>query len=145
MQATETEQLSSLITRFRELRSRHSHMPLHGRTPETRRQFQLAQTEMFNIAQAICGLAQPRLQRALDDVRREIMEQITLGIKAPTGARVVAKQLRFTSVIWSEFQITPEVAQDPSINDNAVLLPLLRRLKPLLRAQCGLINGCTIR
>lgn len=95
---------------------------------------------MFNIAQMICSLVDPGLQLDLDTCRREIIQQIELNIKVPTGARVVTRRITNSNLIWSEFQLTPEISVDPGITGNAVLFPFLRRLKALLRAQVGLVN-----
>lgn len=138
------EQLESAIARFRELRAQFGHLPRQRRTPEVVERFRMAQVEMFNLAQVICTLSEPALQLELDAIRREIMEQIELNIKVPTGARVVTKRINTASLLWYEFQLTPEIATDPTITGNAVLYPLLRKLKGLLRAQAGLINTKTL-
>jgi hypothetical protein len=134
--------LEMAIARFRELHQQHGHLPRSSRhrTPDMLRQFHAAQCEMFHLAQVISMLVDPKTQLELDNVRREIMEQIELNIKVPTGARVETKQLGTGQLIWSEFQLTPEIAVDPTITGNAVLWPLLRRLKALLRTQRGLVN-----
>jgi len=108
------------------------------------RHFEAAQVEMFNLAQLICEIAAPATQYRLEEVRREIIEQIHLAIKVPTGARVVTKRIPNDTLTWSEFQLTPEIAVDPSITNNAVLFPLLHELKHLLRTQCGLVNTLTL-
>jgi hypothetical protein len=95
---------------------------------------------MFNLAQMICMLTKPDIQLELDAVRREIIEQIRLNIKVPTGARVETKRIPAGHLLWSEYQLTPELTVDPNITGNAVLFPLLTRLKALLRAQAGCVN-----
>jgi len=137
--------LDMAIARFRELRGKHGHLPRNGRTPEVIRHFHAAQVEMFNIAQLICFLVGPEVQLELDATRREIIEQIELNIKVPTGARVVTKRIPMGHLLWSEFQLTPEISVDPNITGNAVLFPLLKKLKGLLRAQCSLVNTRTLR
>jgi hypothetical protein len=134
--------LQLAIARFRELRQRHGHLP-RNRTADMAHQFHAAQVEMFNLAQVICMLVDPAIQLELDATRREIMEQIELNIKVPTGARVETKRITSGHLIWSEFQLTPEIAVDPTITGNAVLFPFLRRLRALLRAQVGLVNTKT--
>lgn len=140
MTSTSTE-FQLAIARFRELRGKWGHLPVRGRTPEIKRLFNAAQVEMFYLAQVICDSLDPAIQHALDETRREIVEQIELGIKVPTGARVVTKRIANGNFIWSEFQITPELAVDPSITGNAVLHPLLKKLRALLRAQVATVNG----
>lgn len=132
--------LEAAITRFRELRQHHGHLPRRHKTDDMVRQFHAAQVEMFNLAQVICMLVAPATQLELDAIRREIMEQIELNIKVPTGARVVTRRIPTGHLLWSEYQLTPEITVDPSITGNAVLFPLLQRLKVLLRAQVGLVN-----
>lgn len=132
------------IARFRGLRQNYAHLPRQRRTPERIEQFRMAQVEMFNLAQVICTLIDPQLQLRLDTVRREIMQQIDLNIKVPTGARVETKRTTLSHLVWYEYQLTPEIAVDPTITGNAVLFPLLRRLKACLRAQVGLVNTATL-
>jgi len=139
MLASSTMTLELAIARFRDLWVHHGHLP-RNRTPDMTRQFQAAQEEMFQLAQLICSLCAPDIQAQLDATRREIIEQINIGIKAPTGARVTTKRVNHAAVVWSEIQITPEIQVDPTITNNAVLFPLLRRLKALLRIQVGLVN-----
>jgi hypothetical protein len=131
------------ISRFRALRQRYGHLPRQRRTPESIEQFRMAQVEMFHLAQVICGLVNPALQLELDTTRREIMQQIDLNIKVPTGARVVTKRTTPGQLTWYEYQITPEISVDPTITGNAVLFPLLRRLRVALRTQVGLVNTKT--
>ena len=107
--------------------------------------FHTAQVEMFQLAQLICMMIRPDVQVELDSVRREIVEQIGMHIKAPIGARVVTKRIPDSHLLWSEFQLTPEIAVDPTITGNVVLLPLLKRLKALLRAQVGCVNTTVYR
>jgi hypothetical protein len=136
--------LQLAIARFKELRQTHGHLP-RNRTVDMVHQFHAAQVEMFNLAQVICMLTEPGIQLELDATRREIIEQIELNIKVPTGARVVTKRIASGHLLWSEFQLTPEIAVDPTITGNAVLFPYLRKLKALLRAQCGLVNTMVLR
>lgn len=137
--------LFQAITRFRELRGKHGHLSRQDRSEYAIRCFHVAQVELFNLAQMICMLVDPPIQLELDAVRREIMEQIELNIKVPTGARVETKRIYTSRLLWSEFQLTPEIAVDPTIAGNAVLFPLLKRLKVLLRAQCGRVNTAVYR
>lgn len=131
------------IGRFRALRQHYGHLPRQRRTLELIEQYRMAQVEMFHLAQVICSLVDPTLQLELDTIRREIMQQIDLHIKVPTGARVVTKRTTPGQLTWSEYQITPEISVDPTITGNAVLFPLLRRLRVALRAQVGLVNTKT--
>ena len=107
--------------------------------------YEQAQVEMFYLAQAICSQVDPALQQELDSVRREIVEQLNLHIKVPTGARIVTKKVR-SSIAWSDYQLTPEMMVDPTITGNAILYPLLKKLKALLRTQVSTvtrqIHGC---
>lgn len=130
----EGDELEIAIQRFKELK-KQSYMPRRGRTPEMLRQFHSAQIEMFYIAQKICMLTRPDIQLTLDAVRRKIVEQIELSIKAPIGARVMTQRVNSSALTWSEYQLTPEISSDPTITGNVVLMPLLRQLKESLRAQ----------
>jgi len=141
MQDTNHIVLAAAIARFRELRSVYGHLPHRGKTDEVRRLHRVAHTEMFYLAQLITSLVAPVLQAELDATRREIMEQIRLAIKVPVGARMIARQYSPSAIIWSEFQITPEVSFDPGVNNSAVLRPLVRRLMKLLRTQVATVNG----
>jgi hypothetical protein len=67
------------------------------------------------------------------------MEQVRLHIKAATGARVVTERPR-RPLAWPDFQITPEIAVDPNITGNAVLTPVLKKLKLALRAQWAVLD-----
>jgi len=141
----ENIKLEEAIARFKELRGRHGHLSRQDRSEYAVRCFHTAQVEMYQLAQVICMLLTPAIQIELDEVRREIMEQIDLKIKVPTGARVTTKRIPKSSLLWSEFQITPEISVDPTITGNMVLRPLLKRLKGLLRAQCSTVNARVYR
>lgn len=132
--------LEAALDRFKILRNSYGHLPRRGRTLEMLRCFDAAQVEMFQLAQLICALIAPQVQADLDNVRREIMELIELNIKAETGARVVTKKIASSHMVWYEFQLTPEIAVDPTITGNAVLGNLLPRLKAALRQQVTRVN-----
>lgn len=137
-------ELEIAVHRFKELRT-YGHLPRRGRTPEMLNQFYNAQIEMFYLAQKICMLTAPHIQIELDAIRRQIVEQIELSIKAPVGARVVTQRVRTCNYIWSEYQLTPEFATDPGITGNVVLAPLLKKLKAALRAQVAQVNTIVCR
>ena len=141
----ENLKLEQAVARFKELRGRHGHLSRQDRSAHAVRCFQAAQVELYQLAQVICMLLTPAIQIELDEVRREIMEQLDLRIKTPVGARVVTKRIPKSNLLWSEFQITPEISVDPTITGNMVLRPLLQKLKGLLRAQCSTVNARVYR
>jgi hypothetical protein len=134
----ERNQLAILCDRFHALSKQYGHAPRGRTTPEVRRLYNHAQTELFQLAQAICKIANPEIQANLEVARSEIMEQVRVHVKVATGARVVSER-PIRAVAWYDFQITPEISFDPNITGNAVLRDELKRLKAALRAQYGVL------
>lgn len=133
--------MAILCDRFRSLSLQHSHVPRgsHSRNGDARRLYSQAQTELFQLAQAIVQIADPAVQAELEAARLELVAQIRLHVKAPTGPRV-EPQRSARLLAWQDFQITPELTADPAIAYNAVLKPALNRLKAALRAQWSVLN-----
>jgi hypothetical protein len=133
--------LAILCDRFRNLSLQYRHVPRgsHSRDADARRHYAQAQTELFQLAQAICKVAEPAVQSELEAARLDLVEQIRLHVKTPVGPCVLP-HVRSKLLAWSDYQITPELTSDPSIAYNAVLKPALARLKAALRAQWAVLN-----
>ena len=138
--ANDNSSLAILLERFSYLSARYTHPPGRNASEDARRHFNTAQRELFNLAQAICAILNPEVQLRLDLLREEIMAQLSLELRAPTGAAVVRRK-HPRPILWWEFQITPEVTHDPTIVGNAVLRPYVNKLKQALRDQAAVLRA----
>src|SRR6266550_2472867 len=100
-------------------------------------EFIRAQTAMFHLAQAICHLASPDIQRELDDARRDVMHEITHG---PRGLECHVVILAAHAPRWTDFEITPEVTFDPTISGSPVSRKAASRLRHAHKIQIATIS-----
>jgi hypothetical protein len=101
-----------MIARFKTLDREFKHIP-RGRGHEVAKyMFALAQIELFNLAQAICYQADPRIQHRLDEARRSFMSEVREHIQTKSGV-LVARASRIP--FWYDFLISPEVSNDFSL------------------------------
>jgi hypothetical protein len=134
-------QLAILLDRFLYLSARFTHPPGRNATDVARAHFDQAQRELFNLAQAICALANPTVQRKLDLLREEIMVQLGLELRTRATGASIMRRSHPRPILWWEYQITPELSHDPTIVGNAVLKPYVKKLKEALRAQAAVIRA----
>jgi hypothetical protein len=116
--------LEIILQRYLELHSRYGHTP---RRHEERPQFDQAQRELWVLAQAICKLAFPKIQSELEAAQRDAIAQIRLHIEHATPV-VVHPRRRQRPVIWSDFQLTPELSLDPTTTGACVTTDVAKRL-----------------
>ena len=102
----------------------------------------------FIVAQAICAIAAPTVQEALDACRREAMQYIAGGARrcdrhhiegcvCAYKAQIKSEVLQFgKSTDWKRYEITPEVTRDPTISGRKLPRNLVRKLtRQLLKQQ----------
>ncbi len=114
--------------------------PFHGNEGNyavLKQNFIRAQAAMFHLAQAICQLASPDVQRELDDARREVMDELT---RAPKGLEVHVAALARSAPRWQEFEITPEVTFDHSLAGSPVSKHAAMRLKRAHKHQVSVVT-----
>lgn len=132
--------MAILVARFHELDQRFKH-PGRRDSAEQRRLYSLAQTELFNIVQALVGLAHSCVQRDLTKTRQEIVAQLHAHLKSSATGAAMRQLPQRIPLRWYEIQLSPEITIDPSLLGNAVLPEDLKKLKQQLRAQHALIKG----
>lgn len=123
--------------RFRELQRKWDHLPKGRATDLERAERMFAQMEMFYLAQAICSQHAPLVQQNLNELRRQVMDQITNG---PIGfaGQVVPTRIHKPHH-WTDFQITPEFALDPMLTGRFVDRSTTRQLNQALREQIKIV------
>lgn len=124
-----------LIERF------HSLHIQYGRTCHTKKdKFVEANHELFNLAQAIGHMYFPSVQSKLNECRREIMRCLSGRLdKLDLTDAVMAPANLHRKMTWSDFQITPEVASDPSLTFRVVPASKVKELNRLLKQQVSMI------
>jgi len=131
--------LAILVARFHELDRQFKH-PGRRDSADQRRLYNVAQTELFNIVQALVGLAHSCVQRQLTEIRREMVAQLRAGFKTGvTGAQ--ANVVHTAPLRWYEVQITPEITISREYVGNAILAEDLRKLRQAMRNQQALLDG----
>jgi|SRR5438128_2449468 len=114
--------------------------PFHGNEGNytvLKYEFVRAQTSMFHLAQAICQVACPDVQRELDDARRDVMHELT---HAPKGLEVHMVVVNMHAPRWQEFEITPEVTFDHSLAGSPVSKHAATRLKRAHKHQVSMVT-----
>jgi hypothetical protein len=137
----EHRKLAILLDRFIFLSARYTHPPGRNATDVARAHFDQAQRELFNLAQAICAIVNPAVQHRLDLLREEIMAQLGLELRTRATGASIMRRKHPRPILWWEYQITPELAHDPTIVGNAVLRPYVKKLKDALREQAAIIRA----
>lgn len=128
-----TSELALLKERFQYLQKKWDHIP-RGRSSELERISRfMGQVEMFYLAQAICSRSHPELQQELDQLRRDVMDEVNNGPLEATGG-IYPTQVR-QSHHWTDFQLTPELALDPALTGRFVSAGKIRRLNQILKLQ----------
>lgn len=130
--------MSDLIETFRNL-----HFQFGSARDWDKPYFRQANIDMFHLAQAICTLYHPLIQVELDKQRKLIVEEFaaqTLKGKWLAGASIMAPQgmgqpISRKQMIWSDFQITPEISCDPNLTGRVINRALTYKLNKLLRKQ----------
>jgi len=133
--------LSTLLNSFYFLSKRYTHPPGRNGGEDARRHFDQAQIDLFHLAQALCTLINPEIQLRLDLLREEIMAQLRLALRTSATGAVVVRRKVTRPTLWWEYQITPELAHDPTIVGHAVLRPYVTKLKQALRDQAAAIKA----
>lgn len=95
--------------------------------------FRRAHEELWVLAQALCALADPGLQSALDQTRRAILQEIHDHLQ--TGHAVLKQTTRPRIMRWYEHELTPEITHDPTIHGSIISRRSLKNLRALIRAQ----------
>jgi hypothetical protein len=134
--------LAIAVARFKYLSRQFYHLPSRNASDEHKRLHLVAQQELWNLAQAICGQVQPLVQRRLDDVRRVLVTQLHIGVHNGilTGAGVVTTIAK-RPFSWHEVQLTPELMHDPALSGLAVLPEDVKKLKAAMRAQGSVLRS----
>jgi hypothetical protein len=127
-------ELDDLVSRYLDLYRQFGHAPRRGDRPT----FNKAQRELWQLAQAICTLAHPKIQAELDAARRDVMAQVRLHIEN-IGPVVVRPKHHSRPVTWAEFQLTPELSMDMNITGASVTKDVARRLREAHRQQISAI------
>ena len=125
------EPLDGFLLRYRELTARYAHAP---RLRADRPLYENAQRELWQLAQAICHMSAPNLQRELDAARRDAVAQIRLHLEN-VGPIVIRPSPRDRPRSWAEFQLTPELSYDAATSGATITTDVARRLIRAHKAQ----------
>src|SRR3989442_7946473 len=99
-----------------------------------------AQLELWHLAQAIAALAAPPVQAALDAARRQVIRELHEGAPRTRGCDACLTGVPTRKLVaWFDIDVTPEVAQDPSLHGRRVSGPTVRTLPQALRAQIAVV------
>lgn len=107
------------------------------------------QQEMFHLVQVIASQYFPDLQAELTTCRRLVMEYLTSNEKQQGSfmrkqqERIIPK--RMPRVRWADFQITPEIANDPTLTNLAVPKHLAKQLRALHARQIREVQDLLFR
>ena len=129
--------IDEYVRHFNDLSARFAHAPRRGCD---RPLYELAQRELWQLAQAICHMSAPKLQHELDLARRDVVAQIRLHIEN-VGPVVVRPAARDRPRSWAEYHITPEISYDPSTNGATITTDVARRLLRAHKAQVHHVFG----
>jgi len=127
----EMGKLDAILQQYLELSRQYGHCP---RGTRDRTAYDYAQHELWALAQAICHLTHPTIQRELDAARRDVVAQVNLHIEH-VGPVVVRPARRSRPASWAEFQLTPELATDLTITGATVTLDAAKRLREAHKRQ----------
>lgn len=139
---TQENMLEQAIAHFRYLNT--TFRPIAGRRGQLSNaqveEFRQAQQEMYRLAQVICRIVAPAIQEELDQVRRDIAEELRDGPE--DRGYFVKPTLRGNThrFRWFEHQLTPELSASRAITGKFVSKRNTQRLIRAHKAQVQAVS-----